>query len=63
MPFMTMLEIGDIIRIGNDIEIKYVKKLGRKVGVGIIAPNEIKIIRISKRPEKNKNENNGHSDR
>lgn len=63
MAFMTMLELGDVIKIGNDIEIKYVKKLGRKVGVGIIAQDEIKIIRVRKRPEKIKNENDGHCNR
>lgn len=48
MPLMLVVEVGDVIKIGPDIEIKYAKKLGRKAGIAIAAPYEIKIIRIPK---------------
>jgi len=44
---MTTIDIGDSVKIG-DIEIKYVKKLGRKVGIAITAKEEIKITRAAK---------------
>jgi|GEM_PF-7114677 sRNA-binding carbon storage regulator CsrA len=47
MALMTTIDIGDSVKIG-DIEIKYVKKLGRKVGIAITAKEEIKITRAAK---------------
>lgn len=45
MPLHLLVAIGDSVIIGNDIVIKYVKKMGRSVGLAITAPKEIKINR------------------
>lgn len=41
-----LVAIGDTINIGDEITIKYVKRMGNNVGLAITAPISIKINRI-----------------
>jgi len=45
MPLHMLVAIGDTIKIGDDIVIKYVKRMGNNVGLAITAPISIKINR------------------
>lgn len=45
MPLHMLVSIGDTIKIGDDITIKYVKRMGNNVGLAITAPIAIKINR------------------
>lgn len=62
MALMTTIDIGDSVKIG-DVEIRYVKKLGRKVGIAITAKEEIKITRAVKKIVRKKDESTIDSDR
>lgn len=46
MPLHMLVAIGDTINIGDEITIKYVKRMGNNVGLAITAPISIKINRI-----------------
>jgi hypothetical protein len=50
MALNILLDLGDELKVGEDIIIRYVKKLGRKAGISISAPLEIKISKIKKVP-------------
>ena len=43
MPFSTNLDIGDHVKIGDDIIIVFQKRNGRRVILSISAPKNIKI--------------------
>ena len=45
MALILTLDINDILRIG-DIDVKYIKKSGRKICLSIKADKDIKISRI-----------------
>jgi sRNA-binding carbon storage regulator CsrA len=41
-----LIDIGDTIKIGNDIEIVYTRRVGRRVGISITADKSIKIKKV-----------------
>jgi carbon storage regulator CsrA len=49
---------GESIKIGEDIRITVLQSLGRKVRIGIEAPDNVKIVRNELGPE----DNDGESD-
>jgi len=47
-----LIDIGDTIKIGENIKISYSKRIGRKIGVSIEADKSIKIVKV-KNDERN----------
>jgi len=41
-----LIDVGDIIKIGESIEIVYSKRLGRRIGISIEADKSIKIVKV-----------------
>jgi sRNA-binding carbon storage regulator CsrA len=41
-----LIDVGDIIKIGESIEIVYSKRLGRRVGLSIEADKSIKVVKV-----------------
>jgi len=48
-----LIDIGDTIKIGENIQIVYAKRMGRKVGVSIEADKSIKIVKVKKHDRDN----------
>jgi sRNA-binding carbon storage regulator CsrA len=53
-----LIDIGDTIKIGENIQIVYAKRMGRKVGVSIEADKSIKIVKVKKHDRDNATSDN-----
>lgn len=53
MALNLTLDIEDSIKIGDNIEVKYLRKIGRKINISVEAPLSLKILRVKKKNAQN----------